>query len=140
MNNTLKICLSISSLKEQINAHCAWIYTTNIAVLPPIMNPSNSPQLDITLHESIRNLCHKFAGYIASSDTDEDIISIDMSLPYMASSKAKHLYQEIEKAALSRTLSELYSCQKQASHIADIFSQKHNEAITSIKQLIASTQ
>ena len=46
MKNTITVGLSVASLREMINAQCAWVDVTNLATLPPIVNPTKEGDVD----------------------------------------------------------------------------------------------
>lgn len=143
MNNTLGIGISRASLKQSIAAQCSWVEATNMATLPPIVNPAKNTEnvADAQIEAGIRRLCGMIAGYIAkTSDENEDIYYLELNLPYFPLVKSDRLYEWIEAFIISHAMTGLYEPQRQAAHVTSLYAKKHELAAVAIKQLLASTQ
>lgn len=131
MKNT-NIALSLSDLKQKINAQCAWVDATNLATLPPIVNPTQNSEIDTEIIGAIAQICHKLSGYISSTTQEDDIYSIELNIPYSDSPKLALLAHFIEDFVLYHVLATLYEPQKQAQHITKMYRDKRECNLSSI--------
>lgn len=139
MESTFTLALSLTKIKQDVSAQCAWVDITNLTTLPPIVNPSDSSDLDTAIMTNIFMICNRLSGYITDTFQNDVIFQIEIMLPGFSTGKTSSLLQLINEYVTYGTLAELYSTQKQASHIMTLFQDKHNSAIRRIMQLLAYT-
>lgn len=141
MNNTnITIALSITSLAENITAECAWIDTCNMSILPPIVNPATSGDLTTYIVAGCEYTRSKISGYITAYSQNDEIITIELSVPQMRAENITALRKRIEQTTVFHALASLYKMQPQAKHICTTYTEKLNGALISTKQLLASAQ
>ena len=139
MKNTMTLALSLTAIKQDITAQCAWVDTTNLATLPPIVNPADSTDIDTAIMAGINMICNRMAGYIVDTSRNDDIFTLAMNLPGFSGIQTAYFLRLINVCVTTTVLAELYSTQQQASHITAIYQEKRNSAIRRIMQLLAYT-
>lgn len=139
MKNTTTLALSLNAIKQDVTAQCAWVDVTNLTTLPPIVNPADSADIDTAIMANIIMTCNRLSGYITGTSQDDVIYQIEMALPNLSKEKTSSLLKLIGECVTHGTLAELYSTQKQASHITALFQDKRNSATRRILQLLAYT-
>lgn len=139
MKNTITLALSLTAIKQDVSAQCAWVDVTNLATLPPIVNPADNTDIDTVIMASISKICSRLSGYIINTHINDEIYKIEMSLPHISGHRAPTLSQLITKCVIYETLNELYTTQKQASHITSLFQHKRDVTTNRIIQLLAYT-
>ena len=132
----MTLALSLTAIKQDITAQCAWVDATNLATLPPIVNPADS---DTAIIAAVNMICNRLSGYIVDTSRDDDVFTIVMNLPKLKGEQAASLLRLITDCVSTSTLAELYSTQQQASHISALFREKRDMAVRRIMQLLAYT-
>ena len=143
MNYTkLTIGLSQDALTKEINALCAWIDTCNLSTLPPIVNPTqeSASQIENAISESYNIVALRLSGYVNSFTIKGDITSFTITCPELNETKRTLLVGAMEQFVTCNAVAMLYESQPQARHIVQEYATKRNAALTSAKQLLASTQ
>lgn len=140
MKNTVTLALSLNAIKQEVTAQCAWVDATNLASLPPIVNPATNAALDTTISHAISELCRIFSAYIGSYTTDGDIIDMEMYIAPLNAMRQTALSQYFNDFAVFRSLHELYAPQPQASHIVSLYHEKYTVLLSSAKQMLATMQ
>lgn len=143
MNNTkFTIGLSQEALTKEINALCAWIDTSNLSSLPPIVNPvqESGSQVEKAIDESLNTISLRLLGYINSFSIKGDILNITISGSGMNDAKRTLFTRTVESFVVCNSIAMLYESQPQASHITQEYAAKCKAAVASIKQLLASAQ
>ena len=139
MKNTKTLALSLTAIKQDITAQCAWVDATNLATLPPIVNPADNSDSDTAIIAAVNMICNRLSGYIVDTSRDDDVFTIVMNLPKLKGEQAASLLRLITDCVSTNTLAELYSTQQQANHITALFRDKRDMAIRRIMQLLAYT-
>lgn len=139
MKNTKTLALSLTAIKQDITAQCAWVDATNLATLPPIVNPTDNSDSDTAIRAAVNMICNRLSGYIVDTSRDDDVFTIVMNLPKLKGEQAASLLRLITDFVSTNTLAELYSTQQQANHITALFRDKRDMAIRRIMQLLAYT-
>lgn len=142
MKNTITIGIDTTKLTQEINAECAWVDITNIAVLPPIVNPltTRSINVDVLITESIDSIIAKLSGYINTFSTDNSICNVELFCTGLTNQNQLSLRRNMETFIRYDSLFHIYCTQQQAKHLTDIFRTKRDNAIKSIKQALATIQ
>ena len=135
----MTLALSLTAIKQDITAQCAWVDATNLATLPPIVNPADNSDSDTAIMASVNMICNRLSGYIVDTSRDDDVFTIVMNLPKLKGEQAASLLRLITDCVSTNTLAELYSTQQQANHITALFRDKRDMAIRRIMQLLAYT-
>ena len=139
MKNTITVGLSVASLREMINAQCAWVDVTNLATLPPIVNPTKESDVDGALRVGIMDFMCLFSGYVESWGYD-DIVKIEMLLgdnPTRVVSRMAHL---IEAFVANGVLADLYAMQPQAKLVCGFFQRERLKAESRLKQFLSKIE
>lgn len=140
MENTITLALSLNAIKQEINAQCAWVDATNLATLPPIVNPVDNADTEKAIMASLSLIYNRLSGYIATIRQDGDIIDVEMYIARMNATRQSSLAQTFNDFAVYHSLSELYAPQAQAKHITALFREKSTHLLSSAKQLLATMQ
>lgn len=135
----MTLALSLTAIKQDITAQCAWVDTTNLATLPPIVNPADNSDSDTAIIAAVNMICNRLSGYIVDTSRDDDVFTIVMNLPKLKGEQAASLLRLITDCVTTTVLAELYSTQQQASHISALFREKRDMAVRRIMQLLAYT-
>lgn len=139
MKNTSTLALSLTAIKQEITAQCAWIDATNLTILPPIVNPTKRTDIDFVIYSNLSSICNRLSGYIISSTQNDDIYNIEMRTVHLSEEKRTSLLRHISECAIHGIIAELYSSQQQASHICAMFLTKRDSSMRRILQLLAYT-
>ena len=140
MKNTITVGLSVASLREMINAQCAWVDVTNLATLPPIVNPTKEGDVDGALRVGMTDFMCLFSGYVESWCYDDDIVRIEMLLgdnPTRVVSRMAHL---IEVFVTNGVLANLYAKQPQAKLVCGFFQGERLKAESRLKQFLSKIE
>lgn len=137
MKNTINIALSLPAIKQNILAECAWVDATNLATLPPIINPTENQDIEKMILASITVFCTRFSGYIASTRQDEDIYHIEMSFIPNTACFQRNLTRFIEEFVVCQLFANAYAPQKQAQHITSMYHDRLTAIIRSITHSLA---
>ena len=140
MKNTITVGLSVASLREMINAQCAWVDVTNLATLPPIVNPTKEGDVEGALRVGITDFMCLFSGYVESWSYDDDIVKIEMLLgdnPTRVVSRMAHL---IEVFVTNGVLANLYAKQPQAKLVCGFFQGERLKAESRLKQFLSKIE
>ena len=117
MENIFMVGLSFESIKKKIAAQCAWNDTTNLATLPPIVNPMSNADVDGVIWLKIIDFSCRFAGYVSDVEQSDDIVRIVMHADRVPERSRERIYHFIEEFVVCSVLEELYSPQQQAKTI-----------------------
>lgn len=139
MKHTFTLALSLNAVKQEISAQCAWIDATNLTILPPIVNPMEHIDAESVIIDEITSICNRLSGYILNSKHEGDIYAIEMKWGCSLGEKRSLLTKYIGKNLVSGVITKLYSTQKQASHIVELFNNIHDSEMKRILQLLAYT-
>lgn len=137
MNNTITVGLSLTTLKENVTGICAWIDSTNLATLPPIVNPAENADIDRYSVCAINALSKKFSGYISSITYVDNIYRIILNVSQRTAQKQTVLAHFIEDFIIFHILVTLYASQKQAKHITEIYQDRLDNTIRSLTHIFA---
>ena len=142
MKNTITLGIDINTLIQEIHAECTWVDSSNIAVLPPIVNPVKNETANIidVIMESMNTIISKLSGYITNHTFSDIICKIDIYCHGISTQNQSSLRTNVEKYLRFSSLYSLYLHQQQAKHIANIYLTKRDNAMKSIKQLLATMQ
>lgn len=141
MKNTITLAISLEAIKREITAQCAWVDSTNLTMLPPIVNPTTRSDIDAVVSHGIDALLHSFSAYIAGSEMhDADILNMDMRITPLSHSQQTSLAHKFNNIIVYHCLHELYSAQVQANHITTYYREKLAYLLSSAKQLLAIMQ
>ncbi len=121
MNNTFTVGLSLASIKRKISTQCAWVEITNLATLPPIVNPISMTDIDAMIEIGIKDFAQRFDGYVTDVTSVDDMVTLSIHLPHSSSQqvyswKIAHI---IEDCIVWNTLALLYAPQAQARNITE---------------------
>lgn len=139
MKNTMTLALSLSAINQDVTAQCAWVDATNLATLPPIVNPADNSDSDTAIMAAVNMICNRLSGYIVDTSQNDDVFTIVMNLPKLKGEQAASLLRLITDCVTTTVLAEIYSTQQQASHISALFREKRDMAVRRIMQLLAYT-
>ena len=139
MKNTKTLALSLTAIKQDITAQCAWVDATNLATLPPIVNPADNSDSDTAIRAAVNMICNRLSGYIVDTSQNDDVFTLTINLPKLSSEHTSSLLRLITDCVTTTVLAELYSTQQQANHITALFRDKRDMAIRRIIQLLAYT-
>ena len=135
----MTLALSLTAIKQDITAQCAWVDATNLATLPPIVNPADNSDSDTAIIAAVNMICNRLSGYIVDTSRDDDVFTLTINQPKLSSEHTSSLLRLITDCVTTTVLAELYSTQQQASHISALFREKRDMAIRRIMQLLAYT-
>lgn len=139
MKNTKTLALSLTAIKQDITAQCAWVDATNLATLPPIVNPADNSNSDTAIRAAVNMICNRLSGYIVDTSQNDDVFTLTINPPKLSSEHTSSLLRLITDCVTTTVLAELYSTQQQANHITALFRDKRDMAIRRIMQLLAYT-
>ena len=135
----MTLALSLTAIKQDITAQCAWVDATNLATLPPIVNPADNSDSDTAIRAVVNMICNRLSGYIVDTSQNDDVFTLTINLPKLSSEHTSSLLRLITDCVTTTVLAELYSTQQQASHISALFREKRDMAVRRIMQLLAYT-
>lgn len=135
----MTLALSLSAIKQDITAQCAWVDATNLATLPPIVNPADNSDSDTAIMAAVNMICNRLSGYTVDTSRDDDVFTLTINQPKLSSEHTSSLLRLITDCVTTTVLAELYSTQQQASHISALFREKRDMAVRRIMQLLAYT-
>ena len=119
MERTFTVGLSLASLKQKIGCQCAWVDVTNMATLPPIVNPMKNADLDALIEEKIGDFESQFGGYVKDVSRGADVVKMTMVIEGERNTNWTKLAHLIEEYVMWRALVELYAPQSQAKHVQE---------------------
>lgn len=137
MKNTLTVGLSLTSLNDAIGAQCAWVDVTNLAILPPIVNPSDEGITESAVMSSIADFVCRFSGFIESWGHDGDIVKLELSTSSVPARVLSNISLYIEKIVVNDVLAGLYAPQPQAKCVHSLFDAQRRQAEARLKQMLA---
>ena len=137
MKNNVTVGLSLTSIRAKISAQCAWVDATNVAVLPPVLNPLDVVDISAILSTQVSAVTARYSAWVTSLQFHDDIIRVDMQVGSAQQRMLTAMSTLIEDIIVHSTLVALYSVQAEAAHIARTFSAILALAESSFKQMLA---
>lgn len=136
MERTFTVGLSLASLKQKIGCQCAWVDVTNMATLPPIVNPMKNADLDALIEEKIGDFESQFGGYVKDVSRGADVVKMTMVIEGERNTNWTKLAHLIEEYVMWRALVELYAPQSQAKHVQEWCVDESKRAESRMKQVL----
>ena len=137
MKNIITVGLSLTSIRAKISAQCAWVDATNMAVLPPVLNPLEAVDISTVITAQVSTILARYSGWVTSQHTDGDILRIDLQVGPSQQSMLTGTSTLIEDIIVNSTLVALYSMQSEAEHICSTYGSILALAESSFKQMLA---
>ena len=82
----MTLALSLTAIKQDITAQCAWVDATNLATLPPIVNPADNSDSDTAIRAAVNMICNRLSGYIVDTSQNDDVFTLTINLPKLPNS------------------------------------------------------
>ena len=136
MENCFVVGLSFTSIRKKMGAQCAWVDATNMATLPPIVNPMKNSDLDGEIWAKIGDFGHVFGGYVKEIAHDDDVVSIKMCANCVLQRAMPNVAEFIEEFVVSSVLGELYSTQVQAKAVSERYEHAAKRLESALKQVL----